>query len=243
MVEFQPNLPSSVRRFGDLFFRVLNDKQFAAKMLTSKKTKQANQEKDAKVEARLAAVEAQLKTVREDTDKLQKLLADHPDDHVRMLLNSISSNLQGDLSKTIDDAQALHEMTTQAKESLNEFNKVKSAFCGEKVVSEEIKQAASDLRLMSGNDLDTFILVILNGFRSLGWSEIQLNPSQSLLCQAPWSFRDGDTIDSDRALNFSTKHFTFMTTSEGRNALLGALSDLGFTTKPAGYKGNIVVYK
>jgi len=59
-----------------------------------------------------------------------------------MLLKSISSNLQGDPSKTIDDTQALHEMTTQAKESLNEFNKVKSA-CAEKA-------SAIDARVHAG---------------------------------------------------------------------------------------------
>ena len=185
-------------------------------MLTSKKTKQANQEKDAKMEARLAAVEAQLKTVREDTDKLQKLLAEHPDDRVRMLLNSISSNLQGDLSKTIDVAQALHEMTSQAKESLNEFNFVKSA-CTEKFVSEEIKRAAAELRLMSGNDMDTLILVIPNGLRYLGWSQMQLSVWEY---ETPWSFRDGDCSNTDRCLYVSSKHFAFISTSEGRKALM-----------------------
>lgn len=77
-------------------------------MLTSKKTKQANQQKDAKVEARFASMEKQIQAIREDTDKLQQLLADHPDARVRMLLNSISSKLRDLLSKTIHNAQASH---------------------------------------------------------------------------------------------------------------------------------------
>ena len=64
------------------------------------------------------------------------------------------------------------KQVTQAKESLN---KVKSAY-SEKVVSEEIQKVAAELRLMSGNDVDTLGLIILNGFRGAGWAQIQISP-------------------------------------------------------------------
>lgn len=215
-------------------------------MLGKKKKQKDNQQqdKDAKVEARLAALErkmeasagqikaleVQMKSVREDTDKLQHLLADNPDDRVRMLLNSISSKLQGDLSKTIDDAQALHEMTAKAKESLNELNGLKSSR-HEKILSEEIQRAASDLRLLSsGNDLDTLVLIILNGFRGLGWCQIGVYPTDDT---SAWSFRDGDPCVGHRelCLFLSKTRFAFMTTSEGREALCRTFDNLGMAAQ------------
>ena len=176
-IRVPPNLPSSVgAHFTQRSFFDHHLRQTICKDAHQQEDEASKQEKDAKVEARFAAIERQISAIREDTDKLQKLLAEHPDDRVRMLLNSISSNLQGDLSKTIDDAQALHEMTSQAKESLNEFNFVKSA-CTEKFVSEEIKRAAAELRMMSGNDMDTLILIIINGFRYQGWANMIVCPA------------------------------------------------------------------
>jgi len=190
----------------------------------------------------IKALEIQMKSVREDTDKLQHLLADNPDDRFRMLLNSISSKVQGDLSKTIDDAQALHEMTAKAKESLNELNGLKSS-CHEKILSEEIQRAAGELRLLSaGNDLDTVVLIVLNGFRGLGWCQISLYPTDDT---SAWCFRDGDpcTMHHDLCLFLSKKRFAFMTTNEGRKALCRAFTDLGMAVQDYPQTGYIVVYK
>jgi len=59
----------------------------------------------------------------------------------------------------------------------------------------------------------------------------------------PWSFRDGDCGTTDRCLYVSSKHITFISTSEGRKALMGALANIGLRSGQDGYAGSIVVIK
>ena len=134
------------------------------------------------------------------------------------------------------------KQVTQAKESLNELNKAKSAY-GEKIVSDEIQKVAAELRLMSGNDVDTLVLIILNGFRGLGWAQIQISAGDYIYFPSGWSFRDGEGINTEHCLSLSAKQFPFMKTTEGRQNLCRKLSELGLKTDTSGYEGNIVVYK
>ena len=170
---------------------------------------------------------------------LKALLADHPDQKVNLLLNSITEELSQSLRGAIKDGEVIKEQKFIAQETSSEITQLRSYIqsAGHEPVSlsSEVERLKFEIQLMDkgereGDRIDHLIYLIFHTITIRGWHKFFLDVYKSEYVKATrsqWAIVYLPEAGTGESLGVTLGLFPFLGSQEGRARFSAKLKSHG----------------